>query len=333
MYAALYYPHSSIRDEALLKTSLLLWDQLDVIVPSKGFRLSGGTRDGDEALELIGVARTPSDEEKLAAHKRVMALANSAPSECLAFDLSNPNLRYEVYADKFLSDTWRALKDSQLASEFQSGDFTDYALSQWLGLTMMSVLAEECAGTEKRLLTDEQDSYAALGRAFTAQHGGSYSSQAEVDRERLLTLNIRMINSDGVTLRRLIHLRKSEDAFLRSLRHNYLEALDECVSELSKKPRASDRQEIERRFEERMKDDLAELRKALVGEAVGSVFSKEMLVAVMAAAGAVVEPWTSSVVGVGALGKTWRDYRSKRADAMRKHPMAWLLQTKRIQFV
>ena len=131
----------------------------------------------------------------------------------------------------------------------------------------------------------------------------------------------------------MIDLRKNEDAFLRELRHKYLAALDECIGQVSSATKAEDRAEIERVFEQRMRDDLTELRKALRSEAAGVLFSKEVLVTILAGAGALVEPWTSSVVGVGALGRGWRDYRNKRAEAMRKHPMSWLLQTKRIHFV
>jgi len=334
MYAALYYPHTSLRDDALLKTSLLLWDHVEVLVPSKEFRLSGGSADGDEATELIGVARHPSDEEKQAAHDRIMAIATNALPEWLAFDLSNPSLRYEVYSNKFLEKTWDALRESKLATRFQAGNFEDHVMSQWLGLTMMSILAEECAGEQKRLLTDEQDSYSALSRSMMlAMDGGSYLQRDDVNRDRLLTLNVRSLNSDGISLRRLIDLRKNEDAFLRELRHKYLAALDECIGQVSSATKAEDRAEIERVFEQRMRDDLTELRKALRSEAAGVLFSKEVLVTILAGAGALVEPWTSSVVGVGALGRGWRDYRNKRAEAMRKHPMSWLLQTKRIHFV
>ena len=38
MRSALYYPHTSIRSENLIRTSLLLWDQVHVMVPWDDFR-------------------------------------------------------------------------------------------------------------------------------------------------------------------------------------------------------------------------------------------------------------------------------------------------------
>jgi hypothetical protein len=37
MRSALYYPHTSVDDEGIAKTALLLWDRLEFIVPWRGF--------------------------------------------------------------------------------------------------------------------------------------------------------------------------------------------------------------------------------------------------------------------------------------------------------
>ena len=72
MYAALYYPHASIDNSDLIKSALLLWDQLEYIRPD----WYGGPEDAfptasqdekkqlSEAIELIGVGREPTNEEK-----------------------------------------------------------------------------------------------------------------------------------------------------------------------------------------------------------------------------------------------------------------------------
>ncbi len=76
-----------------------------------------------------------------------------------------------------------------------------------------------------------------------------------------------------------------------------------------------------------------DFEEALRLKAGAVIMSKELLVAVLAAAGAVVEPWTSSVVGIGALLKARLDFRAGREEAMRKHAMSWLYQTKSFQAV
>jgi len=97
MNSALYYPYSSIRNEAVLKEALLLWDHIDVITPDDEFKLVGDTRDATQALELVAKARTPSTEEKQAAHERIVALANQPLPDWFAFNLSNPDLRYLIW--------------------------------------------------------------------------------------------------------------------------------------------------------------------------------------------------------------------------------------------
>jgi len=234
-----------------------------------------------------------------------------------------------IYPQKFLPETWDILCQSNLAQQSASpGDFYDYVLCRWFGLTMMSILAEECAGSTKRLLTDEQDSYAALGKYLTSQYGNSYSNSNPSDRERLLTISIMSVGVDDIPLNQMIELRENESPLLREYRHNYLKSIDSYAEDISKTVRPGDKEEIERKFDQSMKDDFVELNRALRRKAVGTLLSKEMCVAVLAAAGAVVEPWTSSVVGVGALVKSLSDYRSGREEIMRKHATSWLYQAR-----
>lgn len=58
MRSALYYPYTSIDSEALIRTSLLLWDHVQIMVPWDGFLPNYANRDHARAIELIGrVAR------------------------------------------------------------------------------------------------------------------------------------------------------------------------------------------------------------------------------------------------------------------------------------
>jgi hypothetical protein len=69
MYSALYYPYSSIEDENLLRTSLLLWDTVTTLVPDPGFRPEYPDEKRKKAWNLIGRVHTPSEDEKGKAHK------------------------------------------------------------------------------------------------------------------------------------------------------------------------------------------------------------------------------------------------------------------------
>ena len=53
MRSALYYPHTEIRSEGLLKTSLMLWDRLHVIVPFADYQPYYYSPEATKSFELI----------------------------------------------------------------------------------------------------------------------------------------------------------------------------------------------------------------------------------------------------------------------------------------
>jgi hypothetical protein len=79
MLSAVYYPHTTLHSdtlasERLLKRSLLLWDQLEFIVPDRDFRPRYEDQLIARAMELIGRNHYPSDEEKKQAHEQIEEL-------------------------------------------------------------------------------------------------------------------------------------------------------------------------------------------------------------------------------------------------------------------
>src|SRR5579864_3627015 len=85
MQNALYFPHIHVRTDRLMKTALLLWDQVEFITPWDNYQISyrefGYNTDDTKSLEhahrLIHQEHVPSDEEKLKAHDRVLDLATT----------------------------------------------------------------------------------------------------------------------------------------------------------------------------------------------------------------------------------------------------------------
>jgi hypothetical protein len=75
--SALYYPHTSVKNESFLKTSLLLWDQLEYISPLPGFVPQYADTSMSRAMELFGRPHIPSQEEKLAAHNAILRIVES----------------------------------------------------------------------------------------------------------------------------------------------------------------------------------------------------------------------------------------------------------------
>ena len=81
MRSALYYPHTELENVGLLKTALLLWDQLEFIVPDASYGFAYNHKLVAEAVEMIGVKHCPSDEEKKQAHECIEEFATGTLPE------------------------------------------------------------------------------------------------------------------------------------------------------------------------------------------------------------------------------------------------------------
>jgi len=71
MRSALYYPHTHIQSEALLRTALLLWDNVAIVAPYPGFVPEYEERHFQEAFEIIGRCHYPTEQEKRNAHELI----------------------------------------------------------------------------------------------------------------------------------------------------------------------------------------------------------------------------------------------------------------------
>src|SRR4051812_18026170 len=112
---AVYYPHTSIRSEALLKTALLLWDYVECIVPDAGFRDPRPPRRSiQEATEILVRNTPPSDFVKRAVHLRLEGLLRDGLPDWLKRTMPDEwraNRQYLIYGEKLAHETWRLLRD------------------------------------------------------------------------------------------------------------------------------------------------------------------------------------------------------------------------------
>lgn len=348
MYSALYYPHAKITDQNLIKTGLLLWDQLEYISPFQRYKPSRQSPDIDTALEIISKPLIPSDEEKRLVHKEVEKLVNSALPDWFVFVPDNPDLMYGIYPQKMFEETWNLLLESRFVTRSmdKEGSRTwysrdDYVMSSSLGLTLMSILANCCAGSQKQLVTDEVDSYAALTRYITQINEGEYlelrdlrvakTPLLESQYEQLITISLKTFDTDRLDIKQLIQLRerevKDDDTLLRELRHNYFTKLNTYVKQISEEARhEGDRKEILRNFQSAMESDSFHLKRELKLQATKTLFSKEVFGSIVAQMFSVVEPVSSSLVGIGLLGKALSDYKANKRKALKDHAVSWLYQ-------
>lgn len=353
MFSAFYYPHTildtnTLAGERLLKRALLLWDELSFIVPDPDFK---GHYEGEtaEALEIIGKNHYPSDEEKEEAHQRIEELV-TRPNlpDVFYYKGSDP---FDVYPPKFLMRTWELLRNSKFAGSLRANE--DYPLSQQAGLTILSILADACAGTTRARVTDRAQAYASL-EGLLADKGVSrnrlfdraidLSLRAMRRKEYLVTLRLSLLDIDTVSLAQLINLRRREYAenghTLRDLRHSYLNLIENQVKELiATRRNKSDLEELDRVFEQKCRDDVSRLAEALGSNKKTFAFTKEVLVTVISAVKTVATAHVSPVLALagvltkddaaptlGGVLSAGNDFLKSKADFLRQHPMALIYE-------
>src|SRR5581483_6738085 len=349
MRSALYYPHTRIRNAGLIKTALLLWDRLEYIVPWDHFRPDYRERDIAEAMELIGTAHCPGPDEKREAHLRLEEFVKRRlPGQ---FYLNRglrrlhswgPEEPYEMYPEKLLPESWKILHTARLAGKVP--DNSDYPLTEYAGLTVMSILADCCAGTTRSRVTDRGDAYATVA-GLLGNHPGMPEVKKADAYAQLVPVGLNVIDASKVDLKALIRLRtreEKESSSLRALRHRYLESLETYLVRLANtKTTKADAKEIQRQFADDMKRDLKDLRTALGFARRDVVASNEIIATVVAGVGTAAT-WLAGAplplegvttlggasVAVGGLIRVRNKYLKEREAILKKHPMAYLFEAR-----
>jgi hypothetical protein len=337
MRSALYYPHTQIPSTSLLKTSLLLWDNLQFIVPYQGYKSQYEDRDVAEAVELIGEPRCLNEEEKKEAHTRIEELATRQLPPVFYYRSAQGAEEYEIFPQKLLYETWEMLRAAQLAGDPLAN--SDYPLNEAAGLSIMSILADCCAGEMFARVTDRGLAYATVTNLLVE----SSKTPVEGDHEMVVPLTLKMVDATDLPLKTLIEFRKREakssNRDLEALRHNYVDRVEAHIKAVLALTKASDRKELERQFESDMKYDLKILSTELGGARSETFLSKDVVVSAVAAVTAAVAMMhgfhldiptaftlTGAPVTVGGLLSTRSKYGASRRSIMQKHPMAYMYE-------
>jgi hypothetical protein len=336
---ALYYPHTTVDSEEILKTALLTWDHLEYIVPWEGFSPDYRSKNAARAMEMIGKEKCPTAEEKEETHGRIKQLVEGDVPDIFYFTddyASRDQIAYEVYPQKFHKKTWKLLRDKKIRGDLLRN--RDYPVSEPAGLTIMSILADCCAGQTTSRVTDRGDAYAAL-----ASTGTTLAAPDALDiHDHLISINLEVLDFSQLSFTEVIESREREEKenglTLRDLRHRYLDSLQTFVDRIrSETSSKSDAEEVVRQFKDDMRVDLDSLKKELRFADREALLSKEMLVTTVAAAGA-VGSWLfglpvalSGVITaaggpatVGGFAAVRNKFLSSRHSVMQRHPMAYL---------
>ncbi len=328
MQSALYYPFTGPKQESFLKTALFLWDNVDFIVPHADFRPHGNTDDSKEALEIIGRSYVPTERDKKNAHEELEDLCTSPSLGKLNFEIEKPEQAYDFYPQKLLPETWEMLAESRLARIVSDTNHVHRAsTSPLLGYYMMSILAVCCSQGRKRLVTDENDPYRTL--ANTLVDSDSQVKKTQEDRhERLITLGLNGPDFAKVSLRKLIDIRKNEDKLLQDLRRNFLNVVDQTVSDICLHAENQNTvRDLIADFKDTMEKDLRELKRLLRRSGISMLLSKEFGFSVLAATAAIpLEPISETMATIGGLAKGLMGFQDCRRKILLDHPSSWLFR-------
>lgn len=335
MRTALYFPHTEVRSESVVRTALLTWDSLETIVPFQGYQPHYANPRIAEAMEVIGCPRTPTDAEQKRVHELVEDLLRDGVPEIFKYSPSHGSAPYEVWPQKLAEGTWDLLQSRGLTDGRLSN--MDYPMSEAAGLSLMAVLADVLAGDTRARITDRAQAYATIANAPKS------ALQAQ-DHDRVVPLTFKAAPLHQVPIERLIAFRvreaKSSGHDYRTLRHNYLDAIDKHIGRISKVAiDSADRVELDRAFASDMEDDLKDIKQEL-GFAKGeALFSKEVITLVLAGGALLAAAATTGhfpmpeviagsggAVLLGGLLGTGNKLAKSRRDVLRKHPMAYLYE-------
>jgi hypothetical protein len=342
---ALYYPHSRLVTQSreyvdlnLLKTSLLLWDSVRIVVPSRGHDLlprkllrpysPTEIKHIHEAFELVIDAHEPSAQEQEDSHAKVRELVEAGLPKWLTFDMERGSLppgdTYQIYGTKLQERTWSLLRHEEVVRSKTVGAFEDYEMRGALGLCLMTILADACAGSRRQKITNIPDAHAAFTRVTAATLGGKPMSKAApkdpAASVQLATATMPLIDARGAKLSKLVALRKQEgkDGLLPKLRANYRAELEKAAEGLES-ANEEDRRDAISDFHKGMQGDLNELKRTLrLSGSIPLIGAFGALV--LAPFSAPVAPGAAAVAALAAIPK----FRLDRMATLQKHPAAYL---------
>jgi hypothetical protein len=338
MRTALYYPHTEIQSEGLIRSALLTWDQLEFIVPSRDFKPDYQRSDMAEAIELIGSPVVPTAADRQEVHVQLTELIARGVPEPFRYGGGGGREHYEMWQQKLMAKTWQLLREHDVVGDLLEN--ADYPATQGGGLTIMAMLADVMAGETRARITDRGLAYATL--ANVANIPGRKAGGDE-DLSEIIPLTFKSLALEHVGLRRLIDFRRREEQGnghdYRTLRHNYVDRLSKHLTAAAKYPVGSrDRMELDRVFEQDMEDDLRDLKQELGLAKTDVILSKDTVAFVLAGAtvvsgalaGHLSIPEAMSAGGapatIGGILNVMSKFGSKRREVLRKHPMAYLYE-------
>jgi hypothetical protein len=320
----------------------LLWDKIEYIIPDDRYQPHYPNQLLAEAAQIVAKPHLPTAAEKKSAHEQIEDLATSSLPDAFFFQQTAAYGDYEIYPQKFLQQTWDLLHNLQLAGDPRAN--ADFPLSRPAGLSVMSILADCCAGKTRARVTDQGSAYATISNLLQGVSTPRGSEEETKSRETFVSIGLETVNLSKIPLRRLIDFRmrerKASGHAYRDLRHRFVDRMEAYVDTITKtKGNQTDADNLSGELAEALKDDLATLRDELGFARNDVIFSKEMITAAVAGLGTIaafafgapmlvegVVTLTGAPVTIGGLLSSRNKYLATRRSVLQKHPMAYLYE-------
>ena len=339
MQNALYFPNIHVRTDRLMKSALLLWDQVEFITPWDHYEVSYGefgynaqdTKNLEHAHKLLSLEHVPTEEEKLAAHHRILDFATT-PGLPESFVKSTAGeAAFAIHFEKLFDETWTELSKLGIATKTR-GD-NDVMVPNLFGRATMTILAQCCAGNDTLLVTDSARATDDV-RETTEIEGRKRNTikigpeEEEKHFSAVDALNI--VDVDKFTLPQLVEFRERElretAPHQRVFRQKYWAALDTASQEYRSAKNEAERKRIRGRFRSELTAEFEFLKEELGLSAAETLFTVDAATLItLGTAFAVGGPLGITAAGVSVgrsvLGK-FTGAKSKKNAAMEKRAKA-----------
>jgi hypothetical protein len=315
----LYYPHTEIRDSRVVKAAMLIWDELEIIVPYSNFQLTSSSAEVVNVIQETEFLRSrpPEPDQQTAAHKKIIELFSGHLPDWFLFRPEEQ--QYFMYPEKLDYRTWNTLREAHVASEITGGNVSEMVLNRSVGLTLMSIIAETYAGTTRELLTDVPDAQRAKAHVMAEAAGGTPLTKLSANERHLVDISLYGVDAENIPLKALIEAHNDRRREMREARAAYRKAVGTALQNIKPESTKADIAWIVEDFGRKMKDHRERLGDAL------RVLAAQLVIGPILGGFLSVFGLLPGTVGVltGTIG-AWLKFETDWEKTISESPASWL---------
>jgi len=336
MQNALYFPHIHVRTDRVMKSALLLWDQVEVITPWRRYEISYRefgynteyTKTLEHAHRLVSQEHVPSDEEKHAAHDRIIDLATTPNLPEWFLKKEAKDAGFVMHFQKLFHKTWDDLSKLGIATKIRQDG--DVIVPTAFGRATMTILAQCCAGNDTQLVTDSARATDDVRQTTEIEERKRNKLEFGPEKEKFFSAvdSLNIVDVEKFTLPQLIEFRERElreiAPYQRVFRQNYWAKLDKATQEFSSAKNESERLRVRERFRSELTGEFEFLKEELglnKAENLFTVDSATLVTLGVAVAGGPLGI-TAAIAGARSVLGKYTGWQSKKNAAMQKRAAA-----------